>query len=97
LCSRGFLQTNSLCRSPYNQSWLRLQVRDTGMGIKAEDFGKLFTEFQQLDSGADRRYQGTGLGLVLTRKIVELQKGTIGLESAVGKGSTFTVFLPRSL
>ena len=59
----GFLQTNSLCRSPYNQSWLRLQVRDTGIGIKAEDFEKLFTEFQQLDSGTDRRYQGTGLGL----------------------------------
>ena len=64
--------------SPYNQSSLRLQVRDTGIGIKAEDFGKLFTEFQQLDSGTDRRYEGTGLGLALTRKIVELQKGTIG-------------------
>ena len=68
-----------------------------GWESKAKDFGKLFTDFQQLDSGADRRYQGTGLGLVLTRKIVELQKGTIGLESAVGKGSTFTVVLPRSL
>jgi signal transduction histidine kinase len=67
------------------------------MGIKAEDFGKLFTEFQQLDSGPDRRYEGTGLGLALTRKIVELQKGTIGVESEVGKGSTFTVVLPRSI
>jgi protein-histidine pros-kinase len=83
--------------SPYDQSWLRLQVRDAGIGIEAEDFGKLFTEFQQLDSGTDRRYQGTGLGLALTRKIVELRKGTIGLESEVGKGSTFTVVLPRSL
>jgi len=51
-----------------------LQVRDSGIGIKAEDFGKLFTEFQQLDSGTDRRYQGTGLGLALTRKIVECRK-----------------------
>jgi len=83
--------------SPYDQSWLRLRVRDTGIGIEAEDFGKLFTEFQQLDSGTDRRYEGTGLGLALTRKIVELRKGTIRLESEVGKGSTFTVVLPRSL
>jgi PAS domain S-box-containing protein len=74
---------------------LRVQVRDTGIGIKAEDIGKLFVEFQQLDSGMARRYQGTGLGLVLTKKIVEFQQGTISVESEVGKGSTFTVVLPR--
>jgi PAS domain S-box-containing protein len=74
---------------------LRLQVRDTGIGIKADDVGKLFIEFQQLDSGITRRYQGTGLGLALTKKIVEFQHGTIRVESEVGKGSTFTVELPR--
>jgi signal transduction histidine kinase len=73
---------------------MRLQVRDTGIGIRQEDFEKLFVEFQQLDSGATRRYEGTGLGLALTRKIVEFQGGSIQVESAPGQGSTFTVILP---
>jgi PAS domain S-box-containing protein len=76
---------------------LRLQVRDTGVGIKPEDFSKLFVEFQQLDSSLARRHQGTGLGLALTKKIVEFQKGGIAVDSEVGKGSTFTVTLPLSL
>ncbi|MEW6753422.1 MAG: PAS domain S-box protein [Candidatus Latescibacterota bacterium] len=73
---------------------LQLQVRDTGHGIRAEDLGKLFVEFQQLDSTVARRYQGTGLGLALTKKIVELQSGTIEVDSEPGRGSTFTVSLP---
>jgi PAS domain S-box-containing protein len=73
---------------------LRLQVSDTGIGIKPEDLGKLYVEFQQLDSGLARRHQGTGLGLALTKRIVELQQGSIAVESAPGKGSTFTVVLP---
>lgn len=72
----------------------KLVVKDTGIGIKAEDLLRLFKEFEQLDLGAARRYEGTGLGLVLTRKIVELQGGEIGVESEVGKGSSFTVVLP---
>jgi protein-histidine pros-kinase len=71
-----------------------LSVRDTGIGIRKEDFPRLFTEFQQLKAGAARHYEGTGLGLALTRKIVELQGGTITVESEVGAGSTFTVELP---
>jgi signal transduction histidine kinase len=73
---------------------LRLSVRDTGIGIRAEDQGRLFVEFQQLDTGSGRQYEGTGLGLALTKKIVELQRGTINVESEPGKGSTFTVVLP---
>jgi len=73
---------------------LRLHVRDTGVGIKADDISKLFVEFQQLDSSLARHQQGTGLGLALTKKLIELQHGTISLESAPGKGSTFTVVLP---
>jgi len=80
--------------SPYESNQLRLQVRDTGIGIKPEDFEKLFVEFQQLDSGSTRRYEGTGLGLVLTKKIVEFHQGSITVESVPGKGSTFTVILP---
>jgi signal transduction histidine kinase len=72
----------------------KLSVQDTGIGIKTEDLFRLFKEFEQLGSGAARRYEGTGLGLALTRKIVELHGGTIGVESEVGKGSNFTVVLP---
>ena len=71
-----------------------LAVKDTGIGIKPEDFKRLFTEFEQLESGAGRRYEGTGLGLALSRRIVELQGGTIRAESEQGKGSRFTVVLP---
>lgn len=76
---------------------LRIAVSDTGIGIRPEDFPKLFVEFQQLDSGANRRYQGTGLGLALTRKIVEVQGGRINFTSNVGKGTTFVVSLPPTL
>jgi PAS domain S-box-containing protein len=72
---------------------LRVQVRDTGVGIGQEDMNKLFTEFAQLGS-REKRHEGTGLGLALTKKLVEMQHGTIAVESAVGKGSVFTVTLP---
>jgi protein-histidine pros-kinase len=70
-------------------------VRDTGIGIKAEDMDKLFKEFHQLDSGLARQYSGTGLGLALTKRIVEFQQGAIRVESEPGRGSTFIVVLPR--
>jgi signal transduction histidine kinase len=73
---------------------LEVQVRDTGIGIKAEDINRLFVEFEQLDSGTARRFEGTGLGLALTKKIIEFQGGRIGVQSEPGKGSVFTVVLP---
>ena len=79
----------------YDDARLRLQVQDSGIGIKPEDLNKLFIEFRQLDSGLARRHQGTGLGLALTKKIVEFKRGTIDVKSEPGKGSTFTVILPR--
>jgi len=78
----------------HDENHFKLVVSDTGIGIKAEDFPRLFTEFEQLESGAARHYEGTGLGLALTRKIVQLQGGTIGVESEVGNGSSFSVILP---
>ncbi|MBI2411592.1 MAG: MCP four helix bundle domain-containing protein [Deltaproteobacteria bacterium] len=71
------------------------RVTDTGIGIKEEDKGKLFKEFEQIDSSITREYGGTGLGLVLTKRLVELHKGSIRVESEPGKGSTFFVKLPQ--
>jgi PAS domain S-box-containing protein len=73
---------------------LRVRISDTGIGIDPGDFPRLFVEFQQLDSGAARRFGGTGLGLSLTKKIVEFQGGRISVESELGVGSTFIVLLP---
>jgi PAS domain S-box-containing protein len=73
---------------------LQITVIDTGIGIAPENLDKLFKPFMQLDSSLSRRYAGTGLGLALVRRIVELHGGSIALESELGKGSTFTVTLP---
>jgi two-component system sensor histidine kinase/response regulator len=70
------------------------QVEDTGIGIPENQLPLLFEKFQQLDSSHHRKYGGTGLGLALTKQLVELHGGVIEVESAVGAGSTFTVWLP---
>ena len=72
----------------------KLSVQDSGIGIKPEDMVRLFKEFEQLETGTSRRYDGTGLGLALTRRIVELQGGAIDVQSEAGKGSIFSVTLP---
>jgi PAS domain S-box-containing protein len=73
---------------------LQLAVSDDGIGIRREDIGRLFTEFEQLETGTARRFGGTGLGLALTRSLVILHGGEIGVESEFGMGSTFRVTLP---
>ena len=80
---------------PEGPEQFRLEVEDTGVGIASEDIGRLFVEFQQLESGASKRHQGTGLGLALTRRLVEAQGGAVGVSSVPGKGSTFHATLPR--
>jgi signal transduction histidine kinase len=71
-----------------------VSVADTGIGIAPEDMPKLFQEFSQVDSSASRQAQGTGLGLALSKKLVEMHGGTIGAESLPGRGSTFWFILP---
>ncbi|MEA2338860.1 MAG: hypothetical protein QOE82_2867 [Thermoanaerobaculia bacterium] len=75
----------------------RMMVSDDGIGIRAEDIGRLFTEFEQLDTGTARRFGGTGLGLALTRQLVDLLGGEIHVESEIGKGSRFSVVLPLAI
>ena len=73
----------------------RLDVRDQGPGITPADQLRLFKEFQQLEAGANKRHGGTGLGLALTKRLVEAQGGSVGVNSAVGQGSEFYAILPR--
>jgi len=74
----------------------RIEVEDTGIGIAAADLPRLFTEFQQLDVGYSKQHQGTGLGLALTRRLVEAQGGQVGVESTPGSGSVFHIVMNRT-
>lgn len=79
---------------PEGVSAFRLLVEDTGVGIAAEDLGRLFTEFEQLDAGSAKKHGGTGLGLALTKRLVESQGGSVGVHSVPSEGSTFYAILP---
>lgn len=78
-----------------NDSVVQVYVRDTGPGIPREDIGHLFQKFYRVDNSATRTIGGTGLGLFICRKIIELYSGKIWVESEVDKGSTFYINLPR--
>jgi two-component system, sensor histidine kinase and response regulator len=73
------------------------QVKDTGIGIPEQQRSLLFQKFQQLDPSYHRQYEGTGLGLALTKQLVEMHNGWIDVQSTVGQGSVFTVHLPARL
>ena len=73
----------------------RIEVADTGVGIRSEDLHRLFMEFQQLDTSSSEQYAGTGLGLALTKRIVEAHGGHVGVKSTPGKGSIFYATMPR--
>lgn len=76
---------------------LLVSVKDTGIGIKKEDIGKLFRSFQQVDSKRNRNIEGTGLGLAISKRLLELMGGDIHVESEYGKGSTFSFHIPQKI
>jgi PAS domain S-box-containing protein len=78
-----------------NTQVVQLYIKDTGTGIPAEDIPHLFEKFYRVDNSATRTVGGTGLGLFICRKIIELYRGRIWVESELGKGSTFYINLPR--
>lgn len=78
-----------------NETVVQIYIKDTGAGIPAEDISHLFQKFYRVDTSATRTIGGTGLGLFICRKIVELYQGRLWVESELGKGSTFYINLPR--
>jgi signal transduction histidine kinase/DNA-binding response OmpR family regulator len=80
-----------------NLPMILFQVKDTGIGIAPKDLRRLFQPFVQLDSGLNRQYEGTGLGLVMVKQIAELHYGQVAVESVLGEGSHFTVALPYEI
>ncbi len=81
-------------KSGINRMKLEIKVIDTGIGIPNDSFRLIFESFRQHSQLNSRKYGGTGLGLAITKRLVEAMNGTIGLESTLGKGSTFTVVFP---
>lgn len=78
-----------------DDDYIKISITDTGIGIKEEDIGHLFKEFYQLDSPLQKRYEGTGLGLVLSKTLIEMLGGSIDVKSKVGIGSVFSITIPR--
>ena len=92
-----FYENDELNENDTAKSGIKVSVRDSGIGIKSEDIKRVFNSFEQVENSASRRFQGTGLGLSLTKKFVELHSGKIWAESGgEGQGATFNFILPES-
>jgi signal transduction histidine kinase len=92
---RGSIAINAGQRQQNGRDWITLAVADTGIGMTAEQMGKLFQEFSQASSTTASKYGGTGLGLAISRRFCQMMGGDITVESQPGRGSTFTIRLPR--
>ena len=92
---RGTIAVDARQVQENDRGSITIAVADTGIGMTAEQMGKLFQEFSQADASTTRKYGGTGLGLAISKRFCQMMGGDITVESEVGRGSTFTIRLPR--
>lgn len=88
---RGYVAVRVTGEKKDDQVALRIEVKDTGIGIPAEKVARIFEQFEQVDNTSTRRYQGTGIGLAISKRLIDLMGGTIGATSEEGRGSTFWI------